>query len=71
MAMKQKHLGVNLDIQKLVFEFCSNDYTNLNIQLIEKYNLDLKIFYNDITNIEYIIKEIPLDKLNILVDKQD
>lgn len=46
-----------------------NDYTNINIKLIDKYNLDLKIFYNSIPSIQYIIKEIPMDKLNIIVDK--
>ena len=46
-----------------------NDYTNLNIQLIEKYNLDLKIFYNDIPGITNIITEIPINKLNVLIDK--
>ena len=46
-----------------------NDYTNLNIQLIEKYGLDLKIFYNFIPDIENIIDEIPMANLNLLMDK--
>lgn len=46
-----------------------NDYTNLNVQLIDKYNLDLKIFYEDLPSIDTIIDEIPMDKLNIVVDK--
>jgi len=46
-----------------------NDYTNLNIKLIEKYNLDLKIFYNDIPKLDNIIDEIPMNKLNLLMDK--
>lgn len=45
-----------------------NDYTNINIKIIDKYNLDLKIFYNDIPSIPNIIKEIPMDKLNVIVD---
>ena len=55
---------LNGDMEKL---YIYNDYTNLNIQLIEKYNLDLKIFYNEIPYIEDIIKEIPLNKLDILI----
>ena len=53
-------------------EFCKyiyNDYTNLNIQIIDGYDLDLKIFYNEIPPIEPIIDEIPMDKLNILRDQ--
>lgn len=45
------------------------DYSNLNIKLIEDYNLTLDIFYNDIPNIDNIIEEIPMDKLNIIVDE--
>lgn len=45
------------------------DYSNLNIKLIEDYNLTLDIFYNDIPSIDNIIEEIPMDKLNIIVDE--
>lgn len=50
-------------------EYVYNDYTNLNINLIDKYNLDLKIFYNDIPDIEHIIDEIPMDRLDIIVNE--
>lgn len=46
-----------------------NDYTNLNINLISDYNLDLSIFYEQIPNIKNIISEIPIDKINIIIDK--
>ena len=46
-----------------------NDYTNLNIRLIDYYNLDLKIFYNDVPEFKNIIKEIPMDKINVIVNK--
>jgi len=46
-----------------------NDYTNLNIQLIEKYDLDLKIFYNELPNIQNIITEIPIDRLDLLIEQ--
>ena len=45
-----------------------NDYTDLNMKVIDKYSLDLKIYYNDIPIIDNIITEIPIDKLNILLD---
>ena len=44
-----------------------NDYTNLNIKLIDKYNLDLKIFYNELPQLHNIIEEIPMDKINVIV----
>jgi len=46
-----------------------NDYTNLNIDVIDEYNLDLKIFYNEIPKIDNIIEEIPMDKINVIIDK--
>ena len=46
-----------------------NDYTNMNIQLIDEYNLDLKIFYFEIPEFNKIIEEIPMDRLEIIVNK--
>lgn len=46
-----------------------NDYTNLNIKLIDKYNLQLDLFYNEFEVPKSSITEISLDKLNILIDK--
>ena len=50
--------------KKLIY----NDYTNLNIKLIDEYNLDLSLFYNEVNIPEIIMDEIPVDKLNLLVD---
>ena len=50
-------------------EYIYNDYTNLNIRLIDEYNLDLSMFYEEIPNLENIIEEIPMDKINIIIDK--
>ena len=44
-----------------------NDYTNLNVKLIDNYNLDLKTFYNKIPEMTSIIEEIP--KINLIVTK--
>ena len=46
-----------------------NDYTNLNAKLLDEYNLDLKIFYNELPEIDHIIEEIPMDKLYMLIDE--
>ena len=52
-------------ISKLIY----NDYTNLNISLIEEYNLDLSLFYEDIEIPNIKFDEIPLDKLQVIVDQ--
>ena len=46
-----------------------NDYTNLNITLIDNHNLNLYLFYNEIEMPESKIIEIPVDKLDILIEK--
>lgn len=45
-----------------------NDYTNLNKQLIEEYNLNLDIFFNEFIIPDTTITEIPIYKLNLLID---
>lgn len=54
---------------KMFMKYIYNDYTNLNIKLIDEYNLDLKIFFNELPKFNNIIEEIPMNKLNIIVDK--
>ena len=46
-----------------------NDYTNLNIDLIDKYNLGLDIFSNEIEFPTSKITEIPMDRLDVLIEK--
>ena len=46
-----------------------NDYTNLNTDLIDKYMLPLDIFSEEFREPTTAIREIPVDKLDILVDK--
>lgn len=46
-----------------------NDYTNLNVELIDYYHLDLSLFYEDFIKPTSIIEEIPISKLDILIDK--
>ena len=52
------------EITKLVYQ----DYTNLNIQLIDDYNLDLSLFYEDFQIPNTNLDDIPIDKLNLLID---
>lgn len=52
-------------ISKLIY----NDYTNLNISLIEEYDLDLSLFYEEIEIPNIKFEEIPLNKLQIIVDQ--
>lgn len=46
-----------------------NDYTNLNKQVIDNYNLDLKIFYEELPQFDNIIKEVPMDRMQVLIDR--
>lgn len=46
-----------------------NDYTNINIDLIDKYTLPLDLFYSEFTIPSTNITEIPVDKLDILIEK--
>ncbi|MBQ6497229.1 MAG: hypothetical protein IJI58_00745 [Bacilli bacterium] len=53
------------DITQMIY----NDYTNLNIRVIETYDLDLSLFYEEFQVPETNITEIPVDKLDILINK--
>lgn len=46
-----------------------NDYTNLNVYLLDAYDLDLSLFYEDLVIPNSNIDEIPLSKLQILLDQ--
>ena len=46
-----------------------SDYTNLNTKLIDEYNLDLSLFYEDFIVPNTKIKEVPVEKLDILINK--
>ncbi|MBP3840674.1 MAG: zinc dependent phospholipase C family protein [Bacilli bacterium] len=62
--------GTNVKCNGNMFTlYVYNDYTNLNIKLIDEYDLDLKIFYNEIPKLESIIQEIPMEKIGLIVDK--
>ena len=59
---------VNIDpdeLSKLIY----SDYTNLNIKVIEEYNMDLSLFYEKFEKPETTINEVPIEQLNILIDK--
>lgn len=65
-----KYLNNNYKLSKKEFVYyLYNDYTNLNVELIEDYNITLDIFYNEIPLINNIIEEIPMNKINIIIDE--
>lgn len=55
----------NSDIPFLLY----NDYTNLNIDLVDHYRLPLDIFYEELVYPQTDINEIPIENLDIIVDK--
>ena len=46
-----------------------NDYSNLNFKLLDEYDMNLQIFYNEPPEFENIIQEIPMDKIKLIIDK--
>ena len=53
------------ELKKIIY----NDFSNINIELIDKYNISLDLFSNEQVYPDSIIKEIPMDKINIIVEK--
>lgn len=61
--------GEKIDKNKELYKkLIYNDYTNLNIKLIDEYNLDLSLFYGEVDIPDIYMDEIPIDKLSLLVD---
>ena len=50
-------------------EMIYSDYTSLNTQLIDEYHLDLSLFYEEFIPPQTHIKEIPIENLDILLNK--
>ena len=72
---EKKSILTKLDGTKLYLtdkelgEYIYNDYTNLNVKVIDEYGLVLDIFYEELPEIKDIITEIPMNKLDVLMDK--
>lgn len=65
-----KRDGTKVKCKESVFTlFIYNDYTNLNSLLLDIYNMDLSIFYTELPSMNDIIKEIPMNKLNLLINE--
>lgn len=58
-------IATEKEISNLIY----NDYTNLNISLIDYYQLDLSLFYEELNLPNIHMDEIPVNKLQILIDK--
>ena len=50
-------------------DYIYNDYTNINVEVIDEYQLRLDLFYEEVPKLKDIISEIPMDKLDVLMDK--
>ena len=55
--------------EKTYKEYIYNDYTNLNISLMDEYELPIDLFYEGLPYLENIITEIPMDRLGLIIDK--
>lgn len=56
---------IDKDMNNIIY----SDYTNLNIQLIDEYELGLSLFYEEFKKPKTSIDEIPTDKLYILLNE--
>ena len=54
---------------RMILLYMYNDYTNLNVKLLDEYNMDLSIFYNEPPEFKNIIKEIPMDRLDVILNQ--
>ena len=46
-----------------------NDYSNINVELIDYYDIPMDLFSNNNQYPKSIIKEIPMDKIDVIVEK--
>lgn len=53
------------ELQDIIY----SDYTGLNTQIIDEYRLDLSLFYEEYTPPRTNFKEVPIDSLDILLNK--
>ncbi len=72
--IKYKGLITLLDGSKIEYnkdeftKYLYNDYTNLNVKLLDEYNLDLSLFSNPIILPNIMMDEIPIYRLQELLD---
>ena len=60
---------LNMKDEEEILKLIYSDYTNLNIQVIEEFDLDLSMFYENFKEPDTPISEIPVNKLDILLNK--
>lgn len=58
---------IDYDVDTLK-KYLYNDYTNLNVKLLDEYDLDLSLFYNPLVKPDVVMDEIPVDRLQELLD---
>lgn len=62
--------GTNVEVNEKKFEeIMYNDYSNMNILLLEEYDMDLSLFYEEFEYPVINIEEVPNNFLNIIVNK--
>lgn len=61
--------GTKIDYDFSTFQkYLYNDYTNLNVKLLDEYDLDLSLFYNPLVKPDVVMDEIPVDRLQVLLN---
>jgi len=62
-----KHIGES-KIGSHFLDSDDNSIPNIN-KFLDKYDMNLQIFYNEPPEFENIIQEIPMDKIKLIIDK--
>ncbi|MDD3187838.1 MAG: zinc dependent phospholipase C family protein [Bacilli bacterium] len=62
--------GTVMEVDRDQFKkFIYSDYTDMNIKLIDKYELSLDLFFNEVTIPDFDFNEIDISKLQLLIDE--
>ena len=64
----EKEIGHKVSYTELK-DIIYNDYTNINVELIDHYNLSLELFYDGLGYPTSKIKEIPMNHIDLIVEK--
>lgn len=62
-TLNDKVVRCNKDEMK---RYIYSDYTNLNTKILNMYNINLNVFYNELPKFKEIIEEIPMDKIDLI-----
>ena len=67
--VKKDGTRIKYNSENMLKLYMYSDFSNLNMDLIKTYNLDLEFFYKNEYYANSIIEEIPYEKIGVLIDE--